>query len=747
MKHIAKRPPKRFTPATFSLLLAIAYCLSLFRFSVAMDSNPIRHYYSGSATASGIENQPLAFEPYTAENAPQVQFVSRMHGYTVFLDPREATVSFSNISAIGSTPRSNVLSFVRVTLSHSNPRSTPVPEELLPGKANYFLSNDPARWRTNVPLFAKIRYRSVYKDVDLVYYGKGKQLEYDFVVSPGGAPQSIGFSIEGAGRAEIEPGGDLLIEAGGKRIALNRPIAYQIIDNQRQEVAAHFVAIGGRRFGIQVGQYDHNVPLIIDPVLAYSTYLGGTGDEGIFGIDFDRDGNIYVAGETSSLDFPQKGGVQQHVAGSYDAFVSKFDPRGANLIYSTYLGGSQFDHAVGVKVDEHGDAYLAGITQSPDFPVTNAWQSSLGGQANGFVARLNSDGSELVFSTYFGGNGFDEITDFTTGPDKAVYVAGSTNSLNFPLTADAFQKQCDGGANPICIRDAFVAKFSADGRKLLYSTYLGGRAYDSAQALTVDDRGQVYVAGLTISSDFPVRNAYQSALSGPGDAFVTKFNAAGSTLVFSTFLGGTGSDQASGIALDSDRNVYVAGITSSTDFPLKRPFQSLNKGNIDGFVTKFDPEGRQLVYSTYLGGSGTDFPYRITVNRHQQAALIGFTSSTDFPTYRALFPSYQGGSTDAFIVLFDRSGQKPRFSTYLGGTGSEFGYAITIGCHNSIWVGGSTSSTDFPLTEPFQSAYAGGPFDAFLSRIKSVDGGSGSMPESVSMSDAPHDKCNGADAE
>jgi hypothetical protein len=383
MTLIAKPSPRRFTSAMFCLLLFVANCLSLSRFSFAIDAKP-GNYYS-SWVSREIENQPLAFEPYTAELAPQVQFVSRTRGYTLLLGPSAATISFSNISATSSctTPCSIDPSFVRVTLLHSNPRSTATPEEPLPGKANYFLGNEPARWRTNVPLFGKIRYRSVYKNVDLLYYGSRKQLEYDFVVRPGGEARSIRFSIDGASRAEIEPRGDLLMQAGSKRAALDPPIAYQIIGNQRQEVAAHFVAISGRRFGIQVAHYNHKIPLIIDPVLAYSTYLGGSDDEGIFGIGFDRDGNIYVAGETSSLNFPQRGGVQRQVGGNYDAFVSKFDHRGARLIYSTYLGGTNFDHAVGVKVDAHGDVYLAGVTESPDFPVKNAWQSSLAGQGNG----------------------------------------------------------------------------------------------------------------------------------------------------------------------------------------------------------------------------------------------------------------------------------------------------------------------------------------------------------------------------
>jgi hypothetical protein len=695
------------------LVLAILGAVGLQRLAVALDS-PV-----ALSLSNPVHGLPLVFEHYENQRSGEVQFVSRAPGYTVFIEPRQVTMAFRrpSFSNQGARP------FVRMGLLQSNPSSAALAEEPQLAKANYFIGNDPTRWRTNVSLFGKVRFPSVYKNVDLVYYGNDHQLEYDFVIRPGGEPQSIRFSVTGANLARIEQSGDLVLQAGEARAILHRPLAYQIINAQRREVAASFLALGGSRFGIRVASYDRKSPLIIDPVLAYSTYLGGSDDEGILGIGFDEDGNIYVAGETSSLDFPQKGAVQNHLGGNYDAFVSKFDAQGAHLIYSTYLGGTKYDHAIGIQVDKHGGVYLAGITRSPDFPVKNALQAALAGTANGFASKLGPSGSELVFSTYLGGHGFDEISALAIDHDNALYVAGTTNSVDFPVTSNAFQKQCDGGAHTgFCIRDAFVAKLDADGRKLIYSTHLGGAGYDAAAGLAVNERGEAYIAGETGSTDFPTRNAYQSSLSGPSDAFITRLNAAGSGLVSSTFLGGTGFDSATDIALDGRGNIYVTGITGSADFPIARAFQSTNKGGpTDGFVTKLTPRASQLIYSTYYGGSGFDYPFRIAVNRRGEAALIGFTSSTDFPTYRALNSTYGGGLTDAFVVLLDRSGEQPRFSTYLGGTGDEYGYSITIGCRHSVWVGGSTSSKDFPLAQAFQPAYAGGPFDAFLSRILNRD--------------------------
>jgi hypothetical protein len=712
-----KLPAYRMVAAPGSfLLLAVLAAGVVPGLAVALDSPPPPR--SPSRLSNPVHAQPLAFERYEGQRAREVKFISRTPAYTIFLEPHSLTMSFRQPSSANRT----TTPLVRMHLLHSNASSVPVPEEPQLAKTNYFIGNDPTQWRTNVSLFSRVRFPSVYKDIDLVYYGNQQQLEYDFVIRPGGEPQSIRFSVSGANRARIEQSGDLILQAGGARAILHRPLAYQIVNAQRRDVAASFLPLGGSRFGIRVARYDRKAQLIIDPVLSYSTYLGGSDDEGIFGIGFDEDGNIYVAGETSSLDFPQKGAVQNHLGGNYDAFVSKFDAQGAHLIYSTYLGGTQYDHAIGVQVDQHGGVYLAGITLSPDFPVKNAIQATLAGTANGFVTKLNPSGSELEFSTYLGGHGFDQISALAIDHDNAIYVAGNTNSLDFPLTSNAFQMQCDGGANiGFCIGDAFVAKVDSHGRKLIYSTYLGGAGYDTAAGLAVNERGEAYIVGQAGSSDFPTKNPYQSSLSGSSDACVTRLNAAGSGLVSSTLLGGTGFDAASDVALDGRGNIYVTGITGSADFPLARAFQSTNKGSTDGFVTKLNPQASQLIYSTYYGGSGFDYPFRIAVNRHGEAALIGFTSSTDFPTYRALNSTYIGGLTDAFVVLLDRSGEQPRFSTYLGGTGDEYGYSITIGCRNSIWVGGSTSSKDFPLARAFQPGYAGGPFDAFLSRILNHD--------------------------
>ena len=732
MKSIANRTVRQFPARMPNLLLSILG-LAMLPVSNAQDSQ--------GARANAIHAMPLTFERY------QDQFVSRTPGYTVFLEPRQVTIALRDRTDEARVRQLSIkngaaIPTLSVRLLQSNPVSVGSPEDPLLAKSNYFIGNDPATWRTNVSLFSKVRFPSVYHNVDLVYYGNQQQLEYDFVIHPGGEPRAIRFSVDGASRASIAPSGDLILHSWGAHAILHRPVAYQIIDGERRNVSSSFLSLGRNQFGFRVAQYSHESPLIIDPVLAYSTYLGGSDDEGIFGIGFDDDGNIYVAGETSSLNFPQKGGVQNHVGGDYDVFVSKFDPRGDHLIYSTYLGGTKFDHAIGLRVDKHGSVYVAGITLSPDFPVRNAWQPALAGTVSGFVAKLSPSGTQLEFSTYLGGHGNDEILALTIDRANAVYVAGYTNSLDFPTTLNAVQRQCDRGAHQgFCLGDAFVTKFDPSGRSLVYSTYLGGAGFDIAAGLAVNEAGEIFVTGQTTSSDFPTRNPYQSSLRGPANVFIAALNEAGSDLKLSTYLGGSGFDGANDIVLDARGNIYVTGATSSTDFPVFHAFQSTNKGGIsDGFVTKFNPQASELVYSTYYGGSGWDVPYRISVNRRGEAALIGFTSSTDFPTYRAVNPGYSGGATDAFVVLLDRDGQQPSFSTYLGGAGDEYGYAVNAGCHNSVWVGGSTSSTDFPLVRAFQPHYAGGPYDAFLSQIMIDDD---SEESAASVLDPGEDRVKG----
>ena len=663
-------------------------------------------------------------------------------------------------------PESRTPAVVRMKLVGANERARVTGLEELPGKSNYFIGNDPKKWRTKVPNYAKVKYANVYPGVDLVYYGNQRQLEYDFVVQPGVDPRSIQLAINSdeqigsrqkAVGSEIEPqsqsaidnrkssiraplridgNGDLVVRIDDDGdVRLHKPVVYQV---NRQGVRVY---LDGRyifapakskienpksKIHFAIAAYDRSRPLVIDPVLAYSTYFGGSVDEGIFGITWDPEGNFYVAGETSSPDFPILNGFQPTLGGSYDGFVSKFDPTGTKLLYSTYLGGSQFDHCVGVTVDAGGSARVAGFTESSDFPTFSAFQSTIHGPTNAFASRLDPSGSKLVFSTYLGGSSTDVATGIALDVSGNTYLAGYTYSLDFPVTSNAFQKVCDQGyISGFCFGDAFVTKLNPRGSKLLYSTYLGGEATDSGQDITVDRWGAAYVTGLTASSNFPTVNAAQKTFGGGQfDAFVTKIDPTGTGIVYSTYLGGSNFDEGLGIAVDVQGNAYVAGQTESTDFPVKNAIQPACKIGApptnfcyDAFVAKLSGAGNQLYYSTFWGGSGFDLALRISVDALGSASIVGLTTSMDFPTSNAIQPTFGGGFYDAFVAKFNAPGSAPLYSTYLGGTGDEFGYGTNVDGAGNVWVTGSTSSLNFPLVHPYQGTYAGGPFDAYISKI------------------------------
>ena len=589
--------------------------------------------------------------------------------------------------------------------------------EGLPGKSNYFLGNDPDKWRTNVPHYAKVQYKDVYPGVDLVYYGNQRQLEYDLVVRPGTDPGAITLSFEGVERLRIDAQGDLVLETQDGEIRQHKPLVYQEVDGGRQEIAGAYVLSGGRQVGFQVAAYDASRPLIIDPVLIYSTYLGDSGQDGARDIAVDSSGNIYLTGTTDSTSFPTASPIQAAIGGGSgnDAFVTKLNAAGSALIYSTYLGGSAFERGRDIAVDASGNAYVVGRTFSTDFPTASPFQAALGGTQDAFVTKLNAAGSALVYSTYLGGSASETGFEIALDSSGNAYITGSTSSTDF-LTASPIQAASGGGT------DAFVTKLNAAGSALVYSTYLGGSGSDSGRGIAVDASGNAYVAGRTPSTDFPTASPIQAALGGTGgllDAFVTKFNAAGSALVYSTYLGGSAADFAKGIAIDTSGNAYVTGETDgSTDFPTASPIQStFGGGCCDGFVTKLNVGGSALVYSTYLGGSNIDDGVSIAVDASGNAYVAGRTGSTDFPTADPVQAALGGGSgSDVFVTKFNPTGSAFVYSTYHGGSSTDQVEGIAVDASGNAYVTGRTSSTDFPLLNPFMS-YIGGNTDAFVFKI------------------------------
>jgi hypothetical protein len=473
-------------------------------------------------------------------------------------------------------------------------------------------------------------------------------------------------------------------------------------------VPARFVARKDGSFGFAMGRYNRSQPLVIDPVLTYSTYLGGSGVDEARGVAVDRFGHAYVTGVTNlSNNFPTKNPFQPASGGSYDAFVAELSANGQSLIYSTYLGGSGEDIGNAIAVDATGAAYVTGHAASTNFPTKNALQPNLAGTEDAFVTKLAPGGGSLVYSTYLGGSDRGLGASIAVDSQGEAYVVGQTRSTDFP-TKNAFQPNSGGGF------DAFVAKLSADGRSLVFSTYLGGSGDDGAAGIALDRVGNAYVAGGTASTNFPTKNALHAALAGIYNAFVTELSPAGAP-VYSTYFGGSDSDEASSIAVDPTGEVYVGGYTTSPNFPTQAAISPMLGGTSDGFVFSLAPGGQSLVYSTYLGGSGSDAVEGIAVDHAGRAYVVGGTESTDFPTKNPISAVNAGGA-DAFLAVIHLPGYLS-FSTYLGGKGDDFGRGVAVDGTGAAYVVGSTASPDFPTLFPLQPKLAG-TLNAFMTKIR-----------------------------
>jgi len=718
---------------------------------------------SGKEPAAVLYNRlPLMFEANQGQTDAAVKFLARGAGYGLFLTRNEAVLALR--SGHGAAP--SEASVVRMKLANANPNADLAGTERLPGKGNYFIGNDPKKWHRDVPQFARIRYRSVYRGVDLVYYGRQGRLEYDFEVAPGSDPNQIKLRFEGSRNLKLAENGDLEVGLNGAELRLLAPRVYQNYGSEQRTVSARFLMLGEKEVGFALGEFDRSRELVIDPVLTYSTYLGGSGIEscstitglpqtpGCPAIAVDSAGSVYVAGATTSTNFPVTAGVYQGApAAGFKAnvFVTKFNTTGSSLVYSTYLGGNGLDYTAGVAVDSAGDAYVAGTTTSSNFPTNglNApFQSApLSAGKHVFVSVLNSAGSGLMYSTYLSGNGTDIASGVALDPSANIYVTGTTTSseqeTGFPSTVGAFQ------IAPNATNQIFLAKLDAatpGPGSVVYSTYFGGSSPSNGSVVgggvAVDTNSNAYITGGTNFTNLPVLNAYQGTLLGGYDVFVAKFNptaVSGSQLVYSTYLGGAGDDFGYGIAVDSSFYAYVTGATNSTDdFGITQTsgstaFQgTYGGGESDAFVAKLGVACTgtscttttvPLTYFTYLGGAGTDVGTAIAVDTIGGARVTGWTNSTNFPVFnsRLAQTNYGGGNSDAFVARVDTTATTPTApghnSAYFGGNGTDIGTSIATDSEGADYLAGETSSTaGFPLLNAFQPAL-NGPSDAFVSKL------------------------------
>ena len=685
--------------------------------------------------------QRLNFVANFSQAGAGADFVSRGPGYRISVTPTEAALSFQRRK-----PSSTVLAppdVLRIKLVGANPQASVATAEPLPGRVNYFIGTDAKQWRTDISTFAKVICKEVYAGVDLVYYGNPQQLEFDFVVAPGGDPERVKLEFEGGEKLRVDAQGNLMLETPGGNLILHRPLVYQTVKGARQEIAGGFKQLNEREVAFAIGEHDETKSLIIDPTLSFSSFVGGTANDYATGIALDTAGNIYVAGNTGSADFPVTAGSYETSGTGGAAFVTKFSANGS-MIYSTYLagnGGNSSSGAAGIAVDAQGNAYIAGTTGDYGFPVTGAVcpPHSIGdGNKDVFVTKLDPNGSQLLYSVLLGGDSDEEAGGIALDSAGNACVVGSTTSTDFPVV-NAFQSNyggtpvAPGGARG----DAFVAKLNPSGTALVYSSYLGGSGEEAAAqiapvtvAVAVDANGNTYVTGYTSSTNFPTTpGSFQPQINKNNDcggtcpsAFLTKVSPAGS-LVFSTYLGGTENDWGTGVAVDADGNAYVTGNAGSCDFPFQK--QAVNPdGPRQGiFACKFSADGSQLLYSSFLGGQGSSAA--IALDPAGEAFITGeIAGGTGFQTVCAVQPAHapidpNGGLSaqfDAFVCKLASDGGSFEYASYLGGSEVDVGRAITVDGAGNAYLAGVTASPDFPTVSPFQGTYSGG-LDAFIAVI------------------------------
>lgn len=651
---------------------------------------------------------PMSFETNHGQTNPQVKFLARSNNYTLFLTPNETVLKLQQYANPEKKP-----AVVRMKLDGANQHPEIMGVNKLPGKANYFTSKDSANYHTHIPTYEQVKYHAVYPGIDMIFYGNQQQLEYDFVLSPTADPDAINLNLEGIEKLEIDDAGHLILHTLDGKIRLRKPFVYQEKEGHKQKISGSYILKNEYQVGFEVGTYDSSRPLVIDPVLEYATYLGGSDDSFGQKIVVDDEGNTYITGRTNSTDFPTQDALQPtYAGGSNDAFITKINADGSALIYSTYLGGSGDDRGRAIAIDTVGNAYVTGRTNSLDFPLQNPLQPVYGGgDFDGFISKLNADGSALIYSTYFGGSGTGDVRGIAVDTTGNAYVSGRTNSLDFPVV-NALQPTY--GGDPF---DGFVVKVNAAGSAFIFSTYLGGNDDDDASDIAIDEDNNIYVTGFTTSTNFPLANPLQSTLNGPQDIFISKIAADGSAFIYSTYLGGSNEDRGRDITVDTDGNAYITGDTNSLDFPVKDAVQSTyGGGSEDAFVTKINPDGSALIYSTYLGGSGEDRGRGIDVGPGNNAYVTGFTSSTDFPLVNPIQDTLKG-TIDAFVTKISADGSMLIYSTYLGGSGAGDSRDITVDAEGTAYITGFTDSDDFPVTEnAFQPEIAGGT-DAFIAKI------------------------------
>lgn len=695
------------------------------------DASSIRSELTRTAPAK------LNFERNDGQYGPVAAFVARGPYYCLELTPAQVALTLRTGSLLqhsnslernGMASRDFSVRRLSVQLVGANPRAAINGEGEISGRGNYLIGSDPSAWRAGVPSYQKVRVAAIYPGIDLLHYGNEKQLEYDFEIASGANPNAIALRFMGADRLTIDAAGELIVTLGADEIRQPKPIIYQVVTGQKKIIAGGYVLTDSATVKFWLGEYDHSLALVIDPVVSYSNLVAGasgSNDEYVRAIAIGVDGSVYMAGESLTAGAATTNAFQTNLVSTIgqnsDVFVTRQNNQATEKIYFTYLGGSGFESALGLTVDEDGNAYVTGYTASTNFPTRQPVQASLAGAAppgftfgavDAFVAKIGPYGSNLVFSTYYGGagSGYSGVGDdvgfgIALDSGRNVFVAGYTTATNFPTANTAF-------TNVSGVEDAFVLKLGSAGTNVLYALRLGGPGRDIVRDLAVDAAGNPVFVGSTASTNFPVTtNALQGLLNGvtnitgSSDAFITKLDGSSGGLVYSTFVGGTNNDQAVSLALGSSGAVYATGWTLSGNFPrTSTNFSSSVISNAtasDVFVLKYNLGNTNLDYAVVFGGSADDEGAALAVDSAGAAHVTGITKSANFPTNSVIgkLSGTLNGASDAFVSVINSNGAAFQYSAYLGSSGADLGYDVALDqAGNSYYVGeigvGPRSSLD-----------------------------------------------------
>ncbi|HLV87841.1 MAG TPA: choice-of-anchor D domain-containing protein [Candidatus Sulfotelmatobacter sp.] len=730
-------------------------CLLLLSPALAQQSKSNTNPVPKPAT-SDYGKLPLLFVQNQGQTDSQVKYFSNGPGYDVFLtsgqmvlrlspsqptpgatkpttgpQPTMGNAHISTSSHVSvPTPTANTTVAFKLVGARNNPEV--VGEKLQVTKANYFVGNDRKKWHTNVPTYGQVRYKNVYPGIDLVYYGNQRQIEYDFDLSPGADASKIQFDIQGADNVTVDGDGNLVLKKGSGELRFQAPAVYQESQGQRSKVAGSYALSGANRVGFVIANHDSSKALVIDPVLVYSTFLGGRAFDYPQGIAVDSIGNAYVVGQTNSPDFPLATLGNLTPSQTY-VFLSKLDVSGTTLLWADYVcGTSGNDWPAGVAVDSQGSAYITGVANSTDFPTVNPFQATQNGNSDAFLSKVSADGSTLVYSTYIGGSNWDQPSGIAVDSTGLATIAGTTTSQDFPLQ-NAFQASISPSQYSYWGNYGFVSKFSADGTSLVFSTYLAGSQINlnycncapssNINGIAVDSVGNVYVAGSTDTTDFPVsQGAYgttypTTTVNGNESSFVTSFTPSGG-LNYSTYFGGATYTYVSAIAVDTTGAVYVTGqAPADGSFPITSNSicdPSVSNCNY-GFVAKLNASGSGVIYSTFLGPNNGTVGRRIKVDANGDAFVLAYFGNQSFTLTNPI--EMYNNTGGPLIDEIDPTGSTELFSTFLGGDNGADPIDLALDANSSIYVVGGTQSADFPI---LQSAFQGlldGQYDVFISKI------------------------------